>query len=253
VRLGAACGCVAQEGALNVWYIVPSATLSISLMLICICGTGAVYAFCVTNEVIVCRALRLIIVLKAIVMFGIFPFITFLALYQVNIVNNIFIIVTVPNMLQFSFGVLYSCYTDIVPIFQNTKNLHPAILVTRVVLLFLPIALIFGLSVLAGVLWTDPAPVDFTDSNGTLIPRSKSAANASFAFTILGTALLGGIVITTCALGAAFSTQISNMGQYVYETAAGLNSKEKSLKESAEAKLRARGQIVEGDEEAGED
>jgi hypothetical protein len=244
---------VAQEGALNVWYIVPDATLTISIILICICSAGAVIAFCARDETIVCRSLRVIIVLKGIVMFGIFPFITFLALYQVNIVNNIFIIVTVPNMLQFSFGVLYSCYTDIMPIFQNTKNLHPAVLVIRVVLFFLPIALIFGLSVLAGVLWTDPAPVAFTGANGSLVPRSKSAESASLAFTILGTALLGGIVITTCALGAAFSTQISNMGQYVYETAAGLNSKEKSLKESAEAKLRARGLIVEGDEEAGED
>jgi hypothetical protein len=204
----------------------------------------------VKDETIICRGLRLCLLLKGIFMFGVFPFITYLALYQVNLVNNIFIIVTVPNMLQFSFGVLSACYTDIIPIFQNVKDLHPMMLALRTVLLLLPVFLIFGMSVIAGMMWTDTAPVSYTDTNGTFVPRSTTANGALTTFTVLGTTLFAYFVIATCSLASAFSSQIGDMGTYMYETATGLNSKAKALKESAEAKLGARGQLVEGDWDA---
>ena len=76
---------------------------------------------------------------------------------KVNIVFNLFILFTLPTTLQFSFGIFYSSYTDILPSFRDAAegDAHFGIKIATVVAPLLPFAFLTSASVCMAMLWTN--------------------------------------------------------------------------------------------------
>lgn len=110
------------KAALNVFYSVPMTILISAGMLACVQAVGLYFACFAYSDIVVARGLRVIVLLTAAVMLVYWPFGTYLSFYVVNGSNNLFLLFTTPAFIQFLFGVLFACYTDILPVFTDDDD-----------------------------------------------------------------------------------------------------------------------------------
>jgi len=194
------------QAALDIFYIDPSVGRTLAIILIAVQIAGLVVGNVFSgngSEIKTIRGLRVVVIVKAILLLGTWPFITYIALYQVNATNNLLLFITMGSLTQFYFGCNFAVNTDILPFFKDLGGKPPIIVVTRFLSVIIPIFLLGGGSVLSAVLWT-------ASDQATI-----SAASTAFAII---TALTVVFVFIFAILSArAFMFHSSSMGQFFSE------------------------------------
>ena len=86
------------------------------------------HLFGMNERIKIVRGLRFVVLLNAIFIFGTWPFITYLALYQVSIVNNFFAVFTVPTLdpLQLQLSVAIAALLAVRSDWPGAAILYPA-------------------------------------------------------------------------------------------------------------------------------
>lgn len=180
--------------ALGLWYYRPEVGDVINYVFMGIQIVGLYY--CISSalgwidEVKAARGMRASITLNATLFACLFPFITYLSMYTVDVTFNIFLLITVvPNTLQFSFGCIYAIGTSILPVTGDLQGrddpseegaVRKCIKLLSLLVPLVPLGLLFCASLFAAMIWAD----DETSAG------SQSSRAASTGFTVCITGLV---------------------------------------------------------------
>lgn len=214
----------AVRAAINVFYSVPE-TLVVASCIIGVVQVAGIYVcLCVHGEddTKASRLLRIIICLTATIMCIYWPFGIYLSFYLPG-PSHIFLIFTLPALIQFLFGIQSAMYTNILPVFTDKNDgsaesestpstaSRPWVTTAFCIFALIPFGLVVGWSINSAVLWVQAAM--YWETQSALAAAASSASRDTR--TVLLVCFLIYVFIGTTWLGREAAYAIGNAYNFV--------------------------------------